>query len=181
MNRRTLMKQAGLFGLGLPAAGMLLNAYGSDSSTATFQPVNASGPPETPSAAHSQAGHAVAQPVTELTITARDLAFEPETLSATTGQPVRLTFINEGAIEHDWYAEGMPVSDLTAVEQSPTFTQRMADLWSTASANGSPYAGAGPGEQMVVEFTPAEAGDYTFICAVPGHEAAGMVGTLIVE
>jgi FtsP/CotA-like multicopper oxidase with cupredoxin domain len=183
MNRRTLMKQAGIFGLGLPAAAMLINACGTDDDSGTTQPVNTGGLVVTPPAASPEAGHgheAAAPSTAELTITAQDLKFTPTTLSATVGQLVRLTFVNDGAIEHDWYTEGMPVSGLTPVEQAPGFTTRMADLWDTAAGAGNPYAGAGPGEQMVVEFTPTEAGEFEFICAVPGHAQAGMVGTFTV-
>ncbi len=37
------------------------------------------------------------------------------------------------------------------------------------------------GEPSVARFTPTEPGTYTFYCGVPGHQQAGMVGTLIVE
>jgi manganese oxidase len=183
LNRRTLMKQAGIFGLGLPAAAMLINACGTDNESDATQPVNTGGLVVTPPAASPEAGHAhdVAAPTTtELTITAQDLKFTPTTLSAAAGQLVRLTFVNEGAIEHDWYAEGMPVDGLTPTEQQSEFNARMQGIWDTAAAAGNPYAGAGAGEQMVIEFTPTEAGEFEFICAVPGHAQAGMVGTFTV-
>ncbi|MDR8394561.1 plastocyanin/azurin family copper-binding protein [Aliifodinibius sp. S!AR15-10] len=41
---------------------------------------------------------------------------------------------------------------------------------------------AGGGETVEITFTvPEETGDYTYICSFPGHFAAGMKGTLIVE
>lgn len=41
---------------------------------------------------------------------------------------------------------------------------------------------AGGGETVEVTFTiPEEAGSYTYICSFPGHFAAGMKGTIIVE
>jgi FtsP/CotA-like multicopper oxidase with cupredoxin domain len=182
-NRRTLMKQAGIFGLGLPAAAMLINACGTDDDDNATRTVNTGGLVVTPPAASPETGHGhevSAQPAAELTITAQDLKFTPTTLSAAAGQQVRLTFVNEGAIEHDWYAEGMPVDGLTAVEQPAGFNARMQGIWDTAMAAGNPYAGAGAGEQMVVTFTPTEAGEFDFICAVPGHAQAGMVGVFTV-
>lgn len=40
----------------------------------------------------------------------------------------------------------------------------------------------GPGESATLTFTaPSEPGTYTYVCTFPGHFAAGMHGTLIVE
>lgn len=184
MNRRTLMKQAGILGLGLPAAAMLINACGTDDDREGSAAVNNGGLVVTPPAASPEAdhGHQPETPSTaELTITAQDLKFTPTTLSAAAGQIVRLTFVNDGAIEHDWHAAGMPVSGLTAIEQPAGFNARMAGIWETAAEAGNPYAGAGSGERMVVEFTPDEAGEFEFICEVPGHAQAGMVGTFTVS
>lgn len=36
-------------------------------------------------------------------------------------------------------------------------------------------------DRVTATFTPTEPGTFTFYCGVPGHTAAGMVGTLIVE
>ncbi|MGH9174858.1 MAG: hypothetical protein ACRD1H_10895, partial [Vicinamibacterales bacterium] len=93
MNRRSLLKRAGLIGLSLPAAGMLLNACSTDGSSDTgrFTPTtdrrSASTDPTTPAAGAGMA---------ELTVTAVDLAFEPTELTAIAGQKVRLTFVNSG-------------------------------------------------------------------------------------
>ena len=38
-----------------------------------------------------------------------------------------------------------------------------------------------PGEAGSSEFIPGEAGEYYYICTVPGHREMGMVGTIIVE
>jgi uncharacterized cupredoxin-like copper-binding protein len=39
-----------------------------------------------------------------------------------------------------------------------------------------------PGESTTETFTaPSEPGDYAFLCVVPGHAEAGMVGTLTVS
>jgi plastocyanin len=37
------------------------------------------------------------------------------------------------------------------------------------------------GNQETVEFVASQAGEFEYYCSVPGHRAAGMVGTLIVE
>jgi uncharacterized cupredoxin-like copper-binding protein len=37
------------------------------------------------------------------------------------------------------------------------------------------------GQAGTLEFTPTKPGTYEFICTVPGHKEAGMVGALIVK
>ena len=37
-----------------------------------------------------------------------------------------------------------------------------------------------PGESGTATFVPAEAGEYYYICTIPGHRAQGMVGTIVV-
>jgi nitrite reductase (NO-forming) len=174
MNRRSLLKRAGLMGLTLPAAGMLLNACGTD------QPVTQSGinPATTePQLATTGNAQTVAHTETaELTVTAVDLAFQPTELTVAHGQHVRLTFVNQGAIEHDIQVVGAKAHDLKVIEKPAGFNARMEEIL----AEGAPYAGAGAGEQMVVEFTAPDAGTYEFICVVPGHAMAGMKGTFTV-
>lgn len=36
-------------------------------------------------------------------------------------------------------------------------------------------------ETVEITFTPEEAGSYEFYCGSPGHQGAGMMGTLVVE
>lgn len=102
-------------------------------------------------------GSAVTAPpnAQQVTLIARDsMRFEPETLTVQAGQPVHLTLVNEGHIPHDFMLrEGVdkPVRIL---------------------ATGRSAAGT---------FTIDRPGTYTFICSVPGHEAAGMKGTIVAE
>ena len=77
LDRRTLMKQAGIFGLGLPAAAMLINACSTDNDSDATQAVNTGGLVITPPAASPEAGHGhdvSSQATTELTIAAQDLS-----------------------------------------------------------------------------------------------------------
>jgi nitrite reductase (NO-forming) len=171
MNRRSLLKRAGLMGLTLPTAGMLLNACGND------QPVTQT--PPTPKTNTADPAANTAAP-TEITITAMDLKFEPANVSAPVNAPVRLTFVNAGAIEHDWEIHGVKATGLKVVEKPASFNQRMSELLAQADTSGRPYAGAGANEQMVIEFTPTEAGAFEMGCMVPGHHQAGMKGTFTV-
>ena len=179
LNRRSLLKRAGAIGLSLPAAGTLLSACGSNGSV---DPRITNANVSTPAPQDAQAAAAPAQSAapTELTIVAKDIFFEEDTIEIPAGALVRVTFANEGVMEHDWVVPELAVSDLTIVDAPATMTARMEELLNKAEAEGFPYAGGGAGETMTVEFTAEEPGTYEFWCAVPGHKEAGMVGTLTV-
>ena len=83
------------------------------------------------------------------------LRFEPATITVKSGTPVRLTLMNDGALDHDWVVDNL---DGRKVE---------VDAKPKASATG--------------EFTPTTAGTYEYYCSVPGHREAGMKGTLVVQ
>jgi uncharacterized cupredoxin-like copper-binding protein len=40
---------------------------------------------------------------------------------------------------------------------------------------------AQPGQSASITFTPSQAGTYQVFCDQPGHQAAGMVGQLVVQ
>jgi nitrite reductase (NO-forming) len=83
------------------------------------------------------------------------LKFEPSTVTVAAGQPVQLTFTNAGQVLHDWsLAEG---------------TSQPVKVEATA------------GQTVTTTFKIDRPGTYTFICSQPGHEAAGMRGTLVVQ
>jgi uncharacterized cupredoxin-like copper-binding protein len=103
----------------------------------------------------SRGSGASAEPVTgatEVPVRAGDLWFEPDTLEVTAGDIVNVTVTNEGRILHDF-----TVPDLDF----------MIDVESGDTVSGALEA-----------VTP---GEYEFLCTVPGHAAAGMVGTLVVS
>ncbi len=94
---------------------------------------------------------APAQPPLAVTLYAQDIKFDLTTIQAKVNQPVTLTYSNEGSIDH-----AFAIPDL--VEE-----QKIR-----------------PGQTVVFTFTPKQAGQFKFVCAMPGHEMAGMVGTLVV-
>jgi plastocyanin len=82
-----------------------------------------------------------------------EMAFDPESITVGAGEEVTVELSNDGAVEHN-----MSIDD--------------ADASHTLSA----------GDAETVTFTaPSEPGEYKIYCDIPGHEAAGMVATLIVE
>jgi nitrite reductase (NO-forming) len=99
-----------------------------------------------------------APPATAQRVTVKGLdtmRFDPPTVTVKAGQPVTLTFTNEGQIIHDWtLSQGVP--------------QRVQIV-----AQGQ--------QERQATFTVDRPGTYAYVCAQPGHEAAGMKGTLVAE
>ena len=81
-----------------------------------------------------------------------DIAFVPEELTIPADTDVTLQFVNNGAAVHNFL-----------IEDPEVFS---GDLAPAATS------------ELVVNLP---AGTYEYICTIPGHEAAGMVGTLTVE
>lgn len=82
-----------------------------------------------------------------------EFKFDPAAVTVQANQPVRLTARNNGSVVHDWWVQ------LDNVVQ----------------------AKANPGQSATVEFTPTRPGTYRVLCTEPGHEQAGMVGSLVVR
>jgi plastocyanin len=85
----------------------------------------------------------------EITVTATEFAFDPETLEVPAGTPVTITLVNNGVVEHDITIDELGFHLLAL-----------------------------PGE-TVSETITVPAGIYHVYCAVPGHHEAGMIGELI--
>jgi len=91
-----------------------------------------------------------------ITVTAREFEFAPSTLNVQPGETVEVKLENDGQIAHNFTVETLDAS--TATIQ--------------------------PGRTSTLVFTaPEEAGTYPirFICSVPGHEDAGMIGEIVVS
>ena len=114
------------------------------------------------------------QSATKITVTVKEFAFDPNVITVTAGEPVELTFINEGAVEHDFAVEVIPVTD---VSTSGSGDHHMSGDHSKYALHTSTPAG----ETSTLTFTPTEPGTYKIICSVPGHLEAGMTGELIVK
>ncbi len=97
-------------------------------------------------------GNTPDQPPLAVTLHAQDIKFDLTTIEAKVNQPVNLTYINEGSIDH---------------------TLAIPDLIDEQKIR--------PGQSAEFTFTPKHTGQFKFVCTLPGHEMAGMVGTLTVE
>ncbi|MBX3059434.1 MAG: cupredoxin domain-containing protein [Anaerolineae bacterium] len=87
----------------------------------------------------------------EATITMKEMAFRQSEITVIAGQPVTLRLVNL-----DGYAHAFDIDAF--------------DIHTSLAAH----------ETARVSFTPDKPGRYPFYCSSPGHEMAGMVGTLIV-
>ena len=92
-----------------------------------------------------------------VTVKMSEFKYEPAQLTATAGQPFKLTLQNGGTVVHDMSAKDLPEFPEHSLQHVP------------------------PGQNATVEFTPAKAGTYDIVCSEPGHEVAGMKGTLTVK
>lgn len=109
----------------------------------------ATAPKETPEAG----APAPISEVLEVTVEGTEFAFSPSTITAKSGQQVKINFENHGGLNHNLIIEGLGVSIRTI----------------------------GGGKTDTVEFIAPSPGNYTITCSLPGHFEAGMKGTLVVE
>jgi plastocyanin len=85
-----------------------------------------------------------------ITITAKDMAFDLDTIKVKVGQPVTIRLVNNDDMDHQFAVQALDVhSDQI-----------------------------GPNEVTEVTFTPQQVGDFQFICSYSRHAKLGMVGTL---
>jgi len=128
--------------------------------------------PAEPAAAPTQAATATTQATTEATaqsaaggaqgtnqIEMVDIAFNPKELTIPANQDVTITLVNNGAALHNF---------------------SITDHKNDGLQNLNISVNVDPGQTQTVTIN-APAGDYYFFCNVPGHEAAGMYGTLHVQ
>lgn len=108
--------------------------------------------------------------VQSITLTLKDISYSQTTLEVTAGQPVALTLVNEGALEHDFSIKTIAVTNISETNSV-----------NHGHSHGDLHAAVRPGETDVLTFTPTEPGTYEFYCHVAGHKAAGMVGQLVVK
>ncbi|MDT8307395.1 MAG: cupredoxin domain-containing protein [Anaerolineae bacterium] len=115
----------------------------------------------------------------EVTIIARDIEWSTDRIEVTAGIPVVLTLQNEGALDHDFSIEHIPLSgEVVGAEEE----EEMEDHDMTMEAEELDlHVSAAADHSATITFTPSEPGEYEYICTVPGHEDSGMVGTLVVR
>ncbi|MCI0398930.1 MAG: cupredoxin domain-containing protein [Chloroflexi bacterium] len=91
------------------------------------------------------------EPLT-VALEAYEFEFKAPAVAVRENQPVTLHFENKGVIDHE-----------LAIDEWGVETDLLR-----------------PGESQTVTFTPRKTGTFSFYCAVPGHTAAGMAGTITI-
>ncbi|GAC1402851.1 MAG: hypothetical protein NVSMB65_19830 [Chloroflexota bacterium] len=92
-------------------------------------------------------------------------------LTVPQGDTVKVTFWNNQVVPH---------SAQVIAFTKPLPTAAVADAFRGAHTP-NPLAGIGKGPKQSFSFVANKAGTYMIICAVPGHDAAGMWDTLVVS
>jgi uncharacterized cupredoxin-like copper-binding protein len=95
--------------------------------------------------------------------------FEPATLRVRAGEPVTFILVNDDPIDHEWI-----LGDDAVQERHRTGTETHHDM--------RPTEVSAPALSRI-ETTVTFVGPVTlrYVCHLPGHEAYGMVGTLVVR
>ena len=102
----------------------------------------------------------------EATIAIHFSHFVPEDVTVPASVPVTITLRNDDPIEHEWIV-GLPdVHERHRTGTEPYHDQAPTEVTIPAL------------ESRITTLTFEHAGDYLYICHLPGHEAYGMVGTL---
>ena len=108
---------------------------------------------------------APAGPVTELSVSGTEFAFDPADVTVAVGEEITVEFVNDGSVEHEWVVltQGTQIASESEFDESLVLgrTDRIAGGTTTEAT-------------MTID----ESGTYQIVCAVPGHIEAGMVGTL---
>jgi uncharacterized cupredoxin-like copper-binding protein len=104
----------------------------------------------------------------EIAITIHYSHFEPSLVTVPAGRPVTFIITNTDPIDHEWI-----VGDAADHERHRTGTEPVHDARPTEITIPA-------GTQKLTTVTFAASGSELFICHLPGHEAYGMVGTVLI-
>lgn len=113
------------------------------------------------------------QPIA-VTVTMKEFAFDPDTVEAVAGQPIAITLVNDGTVEHDFVVEAIPHRDLSlsgGVEMDH----------GTMDMDDDVHAAVAAGTTAILTFTPETAGEYKIVCTVVGHLESGMEASFLVR
>jgi uncharacterized cupredoxin-like copper-binding protein len=102
----------------------------------------------------------------EATITIHYSHFGVDTVTVRAGTPITITLRNEDPIEHEWIVGSAEVHARHRVGAEPFHGDIPTEVTIPALST------------RITTVTFEHAGEYKYICHLPGHEAYGMVGIL---
>lgn len=106
-----------------------------------------------------------------LLIKAEEFKYLPDKITVNRLEPITLDFKNVGSIAHDL--------QIVNVKDNPFKILKMPDK-SNHESSGI-HVHALPNEEQKITFIPTETGNYKFVCTIPGHKEAGMIGEIVVN
>lgn len=118
---------------------------------------------------------AAAAAMRQVTMTATEFKYSPNTINLMVGQPVELTIVNAGQVDHDIKSD-IPIRDLKYIKADNDASEQQDN-----AAQGVLDVDFNKGDTSQVTFVPTQAGTYQFSCDQPGHEEGGMVGRFVVQ
>ena len=104
--------------------------------------------------------------------------FSPARVEAPAGKPVSIVVRNLDTQEHQWAIQTLPM--VVQGKADPMAGHNMAGMSDAGMGSTPPqlHIVAPVGEQAELTFTPAQRGEYPFLCILPGHSEQGV---LVVE
>ena len=114
----------------------------------------------------SACGSVYDEATTSPTITLDDFNFDPFQVIIPADEEITITIINNGTVEHKWAVMTTPVEGpFDASDEANIFFATMVEAGETSAATFH---------------SPAAAGEYEMVCAIPGHPEVGLIGKILV-
>ena len=104
----------------------------------------------------------------QVTISFHFSRFEPSAIRVPAGIPIAVTLRNDDPIEHEWIVGPPEIHAVHRIGTEPSHDGRPNEVTVPAYAT----------RNTTITFD--QPGTYTFVCHLPGHEAYGMRGTMVV-
>ena len=104
-----------------------------------------------------------------INVALQEFGFQPAEIPVKVGQPVKIILKNNGTVTHDF----------SSTDAMVTVMNSQGAMHDMDNMNLMMHAAVEAGQSGSIEFTPTQAGTYTFWCTVAGHKEAGMVGKLV--
>lgn len=91
--------------------------------------------------------------VKNITVSGSEFSFTPSTIRLKKGENVKLTFVNNGQVPHDFVVDELGLKTKTLQ----------------------------PGQSEIINFKASQTGNFSFYCSVGGHRQAGMEGKIEIQ